>query len=59
MKLFSVPFLVLLFLASECRAVVDLQVTEIWFGQTGADLTKDWFEFQNVGSTVRCCCKEA
>ncbi|WP_108259976.1 ExeM/NucH family extracellular endonuclease [Mangrovicoccus ximenensis] len=30
----------------------DLQVTEIWPGQNGADLTADWFEITNTGNTA-------
>jgi hypothetical protein len=28
----------------------DLQITEIWPGQSGTDLTADWFEITNVGN---------
>lgn len=28
----------------------DLQVTEIWFGQDGTDVSEDWFEITNDGS---------
>ena len=28
----------------------DLQITEIWSGQTGADVTEDWLEITNVGT---------
>ena len=31
-------------------AAFDLQVTEIWPGQNGADVTEDWFEITNFGS---------
>ncbi|MEO1090948.1 MAG: DUF3616 domain-containing protein [Pseudomonadota bacterium] len=31
---------------------VNLQVTEIWVGQAGTDLTADWFEITNRGSTA-------
>jgi hypothetical protein len=30
-------------------AQIDLQITEIWSGQIGDDLTADWFEIKNVG----------
>lgn len=29
----------------------DLQITEIWSGQDGTDVTADWFEITNFGST--------
>ena len=31
-------------------AAFDLQITEIWFGQDGTDLTGDWFEITNTGT---------
>jgi hypothetical protein len=34
---------------SPAQAGIVLQVTEIWAGQDGSDLTKDWFELTNVG----------
>ncbi|AFL75629.1 ExeM/NucH family extracellular endonuclease [Thiocystis violascens] len=30
----------------------DLQITEIWPGQDGADVTADWFEITNVGAAA-------
>ncbi|PHI20300.1 hypothetical protein CEQ90_08935 [Lewinellaceae bacterium SD302] len=36
-------------LQSTLNAQFDLQVTEIFPGQTGSDLTEDWFEVTNVG----------
>ncbi|MCB0577875.1 MAG: lamin tail domain-containing protein [Phaeodactylibacter sp.] len=30
----------------------DLQITEIWVGQDGGDLTADWFEITNFGQTA-------
>ena len=30
----------------------DLQITEMWHGQDGADLTEDWFEITNNGSAA-------
>lgn len=33
-------------------AQVDLQITEIFSGQAGADLTVDWFEIKNTGATA-------
>lgn len=30
----------------------DLQITEIWPGQAGTDVTADWFEITNVGTTA-------
>ncbi len=37
-------------LASQAMAAFDLQITEIWPGNTGADnLTDDWFEITNYG----------
>ena len=32
------------------QATFDLQITEIWAGQDGADLTADWFEITNAGT---------
>jgi hypothetical protein len=34
---------------SAVHADFDLQITEIWFGQDGGDLTQDWFELTNIG----------
>jgi len=34
---------------SAWAAAFDLQITEMWAGQNGADLTEDWFELTNVG----------
>ncbi len=45
--------LVLLFLMISCLTIsaqVDLQITEIYNGQEGEDLTVDWFEITNVGN---------
>lgn len=36
--------------ATAAPALYDLQVTEIWVGQDGADLTADWFEILNQGT---------
>ncbi len=36
--------------ATATPALHDLQVTEIWVGQDGADLTADWFEILNQGT---------
>ncbi|TKS57022.1 choice-of-anchor I family protein [Mesohalobacter halotolerans] len=33
-------------------AIIDLQVTELFPGQAGNDLTEDWFEIKNVGSVA-------
>jgi hypothetical protein len=33
-------------------ASIDLQVTELFPGQAGNDLTEDWFEIKNVGSVA-------
>ncbi|ESA36976.1 endonuclease exonuclease phosphatase [Leptolyngbya sp. Heron Island J] len=33
-------------------ASFDLQITEIWSGQSGDDLTADWFEITNTGTTA-------
>jgi len=35
--------------ASSAMAVFDLQITEIWPGQSGDDITPDWFEVTNFG----------
>lgn len=44
----------LLFLQSNIwlSAQVNLQVTEIFAGQAGTDLTADWFEIENTGTTA-------
>ncbi len=33
-------------------ALVNLQITEMFPGQSGADLTEDWFEITNLGNTA-------
>ena len=40
--------------ANDCPIPVgpDLQITEIWMGQDGADVTPDWFEVTNFGETA-------
>nr|MBX2877857.1 DUF3616 domain-containing protein [Saprospiraceae bacterium] len=40
--------------ANDCPqpAGADLQITEIWMGQDGADLTADWFEITNFGDAA-------
>ena len=47
----SVVTLIALMSATSVQAAYDLQVTEIWFGQEGTDLTEDWFEITNFGDT--------
>jgi len=39
-------------LGQPAYAAFDLQITEIWSGQDGSDLTEDWFEISNVGNTA-------
>ena len=39
-------------LASQSLAVINLQITEIWPGQAGTDVTGDWFEVTNFGDTA-------
>jgi hypothetical protein len=39
----------MLMLASPALAVINLQITEIWPGQAGDDVTGDWFEITNFG----------
>ena len=34
------------------HAAFTFEITEIWPGQPGADITKDWFEITNVGDTA-------
>ena len=34
------------------KAQINLEITEIFSGQVGADLTPDWFEIKNTGSTA-------
>ena len=36
-------------LAQTAMAGFDLQITEMWAGQSGPDLTSDWFELTNYG----------
>lgn len=40
--------------ANDCprSATADLQITEIWMGQDGTDLTADWFEITNFGDAA-------
>jgi hypothetical protein len=40
---------VLALVSTPAQAVIDLQITEIWVGQDGSDLTDDWFELTNYG----------
>ena len=44
--------LLLLLLATGLTAQVNLEITEIFSGQAGDDLTADWFEIANTGSTA-------
>ncbi len=48
----SITFALLLALASSAHAAIDLRVTEAWAGQAGTDITVDWFEITNLGSTA-------
>ena len=41
-----------LFSGTLLKAQIDLQITEVFSGQIGDDLTEDWFELENVGSTA-------
>lgn len=52
MKLFgmSVVMAALLLSAAPALATFQLQITEIWPGQDGPDLTADWFEIYNSGT---------
>jgi hypothetical protein len=43
---------VMLLLASPALAVINLEITEMWPGQAGSDLTSDWFEVTNFGDTA-------
>src|SRR6185436_339789 len=43
---------VALAMAASAMAAVDLRITEIWPGSSGGDLTADWFEISNFGSTA-------
>lgn len=36
-------------------AAFNIQVSEIWPGQDGSDVTEDWFEIVNIGNTVSWC----
>ncbi len=36
----------------DAPAVPDIQITEIWPGQSGSDVTADWFEIKNMGSVA-------
>jgi len=38
--------------SSAALAVFDLQITEMWPGQAGTDVTVDWFEVTNYGDTA-------
>lgn len=37
-------------ISGDAAGAFDLQVTEIWFGQDGDDVTGDWFEITNNGT---------
>lgn len=39
-------------LATQAMAVINLQITEIWMGQAGSDVTLDWFEITNLGDSA-------
>jgi hypothetical protein len=52
MKKFLVAAAIAACLSSQALAVINLQITEIWPGQTDTDLTKDWFEITNYGDTA-------
>ncbi len=41
-----------LVVAGAASAAFDLQITEIWMGQPGTDVTSDWFEITNFGDMV-------
>lgn len=38
--------------ASAAHAAFSLQITELWPGQAGTDITEDWFEITNFGNTA-------
>ncbi len=42
----------LFLLESDAPALPNLQITEIWPGQSGVGVTEDWFEIQNVGDVA-------
>ncbi len=44
--------LALLFVATLSMGQVNLEITEIFPGQSGADLTADWFEITNTGNVT-------
>ncbi|TCO74149.1 ExeM/NucH family extracellular endonuclease [Rhodovulum euryhalinum] len=37
---------------SRAGGTADLQITELWFGQDGTDLTADWIEVTNTGTAA-------
>ena len=47
----SLLMLSLVLAATQIMAQVNLQITEIFPGQSGPDLTEDWFEIKNTGNT--------
>ena len=51
---FRLSLLAVLFLSAfpGVRAQVDLQITEMYSGQAGTDLTADWFEIKNEGDVA-------
>jgi hypothetical protein len=52
MKKFLLAAAIAACLSSQALAVINLQITEIWPGQAGADVTVDWFEITNYGDTA-------
>ncbi len=52
MKVFLCAAAFALCMATQAMAVINLQITEMWPGQNGSDVTKDWFEVTNFGDTA-------
>lgn len=38
--------------APDAPALPEIQITEIWPGQSGSDVTEDWFEIKNTGDVA-------
>lgn len=48
-RLFVSAIAIAMVCAAGSQAAFDLKITEIWAGQNGADITKDWIEVTNYG----------
>ena len=51
-KSYFVLFLIFFMASTKAFSQIEIQITEIFSGQAGDDLTVDWFEIKNVGNTA-------